>query len=155
MGRSLLLIFSVCFILSGCALWENKVAPATASPTTHAPTPGPSPAPTATAPPRLSLTKPPPPKPPPPTPDPTGPNSAPDELIGLDSDAVSKLLGNPTDTSNEGGARIQSYHSQDCVLDVIFFRDVKTGVDRVLSFDLHTPKSRRAKPCYEELRSGR
>jgi hypothetical protein len=79
----------------------------------------------------------------------------PDELIGLDSMAVVKLLGNPLDSRNEGAAHVLTYRGKNCQLDVIFFLDVKTGTERVLSFDQQPAAGRNASACYAALRGGR
>jgi hypothetical protein len=147
MSRSLLLVLAVSLGMGGCTAPPDQPPPAV-PPVLEAPAPVNNGIPMPPPP------KPPPPKPPAPKPLPK-PANGPDELIGLDQDAVSKLLGDPADVSTEGGARILTFRSQECVLDVIFFLDVKTGVDRVLSFDLPSSASRRGRPCYAELRRER
>ena len=79
----------------------------------------------------------------------------PDELIGLDNPGVVKLLGNPLDSRNEGAAHVLTYRGKNCQLDVIFFLDVKTGTERVLSFDQQPAAGRTAATCYAALRGGR
>jgi len=96
----------------------------------------------------------PPPVPPKPAPKPIPkPDANPEELVGLERDDIAKLLGEPDDSRVEGGAHVLTYKkNHDCRLEVILFLDVKTGTDRVLSYDL---PQRRARSCYNELRSGR
>lgn len=79
----------------------------------------------------------------------------PDELIGLDHPGVVKLLGTPLDSRNEGAAHVLTYRGKNCQLDVIFFLDVKTGTERVLSFDQQPAAGRNAAACYAALRGGR
>jgi hypothetical protein len=95
----------------------------------------------------------PPPVPPKPASKPTPkPDANPEELVGLDRDEIARLLGDPDDSTVEGGAHILTYRKHDCRLELILFLDVKTGTDRVLSYDL---PQRKARSCYNELRSAR
>jgi hypothetical protein len=78
------------------------------------------------------------------------------ELIGLDRDGVSKLLGDPADSRNEGAARVLTYRGKNnCQLDVIFFLDMKTGAERVLSFEQQPDSGKHALACYAALRGGK
>ena len=138
-------LFLTLLILAGCAQQEEQPAAPSLAP------PAPETAP-PTEPPKA--VPPPPAKPAPrPVPKPIpNPAANPDELIGLDRDGVVKLLGEPEDSRAEGGARILSYHKSDCHLDLLLFFDVKTGSDRVLSYDF---PPHRSKNCYADMRSGR
>jgi len=99
----------------------------------------------------------PPPKPPAPKPPEKGPPApAPSELIGLDRDGVIRLLGDPAAETTEGAARVLTYRGKKCQFDVIFFLDVKTGTERVLSFEEQTAATtRRGVSCYPSLRISR
>lgn len=81
----------------------------------------------------------------------TPPASA-DELIGLDEAGVRKLLGPPAETRTDGAARILSYRSVGCTLEVIFFLDLKADDLRVLNYQWDGNKTQIAKGCYSELR---
>ncbi len=94
----------------------------------------------------------PPPKPPIPHPAPEKTVYVPDELIGLDQPGVVKLLGSPLDSRNEGAARVLTYRGKSCQLDVILFLDVKTGTERVLSYDQQPTAGKNAVACYATLR---
>jgi hypothetical protein len=83
------------------------------------------------------------------------PPGSPEELVGLDRDGVVRLLGDPAGSHTEGGATVLNWRGKDCGLDVIFFLDLKTGILRVLSFDLQQGDKSHAKNCYEMLRSGK
>ncbi len=78
----------------------------------------------------------------------------PEELVGLDEDGVRKLLGSPANTRNDGAARILTYRTSRCALDVILFFDVNAGNLRVLSYQLDEGRARPAvdKRCYGEFR---
>ncbi len=79
----------------------------------------------------------------------------PDELLGLDQPAVVKLLGSPIDSRNEGAARVLTYRGKNCQLDVILFLDVKSGTERVLSYDQQPNAGKNAAACYAAIRGGR
>ena len=99
-----------------------------------------------------------PPVPPPKPPVPKLPEKTvyvPDELIGLDQVAVVKLLGSPLDSRNEGAAHVLTYRGKNCQLDVILFLDVKSGTERVLSYDQQPSAGRNAAACYAAIRGGR
>jgi hypothetical protein len=96
-----------------------------------------------------------PPVPPPKPPIPRQPEKTlyvPDELIGLDQPGVVKLLGFPMDSRNEGAARVLTYRGKNCQLDVILFLDVKSGLERVLSYDQQPSAGKNAAACYAALR---
>ncbi|HMA50366.1 MAG TPA: hypothetical protein VKP60_11470 [Magnetospirillaceae bacterium] len=99
-----------------------------------------------------------PPVPPPKPPIPRQPEKTvyvPDELLGLDQFAVVKLLGSPIDSRNEGAARVLTYRGKNCQLDVILFLDVKSGTERVLSYDQQPNAGKNAAACYAAIRGGR
>lgn len=137
----------LCFQLGACALLEETPAPAatpSSAPVVAAPVEKPA------APPAKVERR-----PPPPTRQPKAPPASPDELVGLDEGGVRKLLGAPAETRTDGAARILSYRSVGCTLDVIFFMDLKAGDLRVLSYQWdNTPGNRTQaiKGCYSELR---
>jgi len=82
------------------------------------------------------------------------PAPSPEELIGLDESGVRKLLGAPAEIETNGAARILSYRSATCTLDVLFFMDMRAGDFRVASYEWDSSGSRpqAAKGCYSELR---
>lgn len=99
-----------------------------------------------------------PPVPPPKPPIPRQPDKTvyvPDELLGLDQPSVVKLLGSPIDSHNEGAALVLTYRGKNCQLDVILFLDVKSGTERVLSYDQQPSAGKSAAACYAALRGGR
>ncbi len=136
---------ALCFQLGACALPDRDPAP-----------PPPSP-PVAAAP--VDKPTPPPPKaerrsPPAAARQSKAPPASPDELVGLDEGGVRKLLGAPAETRTDGAARILSYRSVGCTLEVIFFMDLKAGDLRVLDYqwDSSGNRTQAAKGCYPELR---
>lgn len=82
------------------------------------------------------------------------PPASPEELVGLGESGVRTLLGAPAETRTDGAARIFTYHSAACSLDVIFFMDLMAGDLRVLSYQWNGNGGRMqtAKSCYPELR---
>jgi len=142
MRRSMLLP-TLAFALAACR--TQPVEPPAPPPLT---VPQPPSAPVEPAPETLAPPKPPAPKPPPSRPQRQIAN--PEELIGLDPDAVSRLLGEPSERSSQAGARLMTYRKRDCQLDIILYRDIKSGVDRVLSYEM-SPAGRN---CYDELMRG-
>ena len=151
-SRRYMIVLAVGLQLAACA-----TAPETTS-AAHPPPPAPPAAWTPAVPPPKPAPQPPskripvpPPKPAPPEP------GNPDELINLNEEAVIRLLGPPATTHNDGAARILSYQSDGCGLDVILFLDVKDGTLRVLSYQLNDSRGQGAKvaACYDELRSTR
>jgi len=83
------------------------------------------------------------------------PLPTPAELVGLDHDGVIKLLGDPADNHTEGAARVFTYRGKNCQLDVIFFFDIKTGMERVLSYEQQPDSGKHAATCYPSLRGTR
>jgi len=82
------------------------------------------------------------------------PPPSPEELVGLDESGVRKLLGAPAEMRTDGAARILSYRSVTCTLDVLLFMDLKAGDFKVASYEWDNSGSRpqAAKGCYAELR---
>lgn len=90
-------------------------------------------------------------KPPPPRPGQTHATTvspAPDigELAGQDEAGLRQLLGSPGAERNQGAARVLSYRSGTCSLEVVLFPDAATGESRVLTYDM--PRD----GCYPVLR---
>lgn len=136
--------------LGGCKEWQEEPPP----PPAPVPLPVPAPPTPEVSPPATVV----PPVPPPKPPVPKLPEKIvyfPDELIGLDQNAVVKLLGSPLDSRNEGAAHVLTYRGKNCQLDVILFLDVKSGTERVLSYDQQPSAGKIAAACYAALRGGR
>ncbi len=146
-SRTFLALLGVLY-LAGCADMKD------AAPPPPAPAPLPVPAtPEVKAP---DPVVPPVPQPKPPIPrQPEKSLYVPDELIGLDQHGVVKLLGSPMDSRNEGAARVLTYRGKNCQLDVILFLDVKSGMERVLSYDQQPSAGKNAAACYAAIRGGR
>lgn len=139
--------------LAGCV--DQKAGP---PPVSQVPAEEPPPPPPPVVSPPQLIPPVPPPKPPIPPkniPDKLPPPTA-AELIGLDRDGVTRLLGDPTDSRTEGAARVLTYRGKNnCQLDVIFFLDVKTGTEHVLSFEQQPDSGKHAAACYLGLRGGK
>ena len=125
------------FQLAGCGLTNDVLKPATSKPVVAKPAEDPA---KSQRHPPMAVTKP-------------AKPASPDELIGLDESGVHKLLGSPAEMRNENAARILSYRSVGCALDVILFMDMKAGDLRVLSYQWTGDGSRphEASRCYAEL----
>ena len=54
------------------------------------------------------------------------PTAAPEDMIGLDGGAITRLLGRPGFTRVEGPAQVWQYASRSCVLDIVFY-DLKAA----------------------------
>jgi len=134
--------------LAGCADKEDVASP-------PPPPPVPLPAPEPEAPEPLALIPPVPPHKPPIPKLPEKTVYLPDELIGLDQSGVTRLLGYPMDSRNEGAAHVLTYRGKNCQLDVILFLDVKSGTERVLSYDQQPSAGKVAAACYAAIRGGR
>jgi len=132
-------------LLAGCA--EQAVV----SPPPPEEPPAPPPTIVEEAPPEL-IPPVPPPKPPVPKLPEKAPAPTPAELIGLDRDGVIRLLGDPAEERSEGAARVFTYRGKKCQFDVIFFLDVKTGTERVLSFEEQAAAAKHPASCYPSLR---
>ena len=57
-------------------------------------------------------------------------------MIGRDENGIRALIGNPTKTRTEGSTTVWSYEKDGCALDLFLFYDVKTGAQRVLSYEI-------------------
>lgn len=129
----------------------------TTAPPSQAPAEAPPPPPPVVSPPQLIPPVPPPKPPAPPKPaldKSPAPTAA--ELIGLDRDGVSRLLGDPADSRTEGAARVLTYRGKsNCQLALIFFLDVKTGAERVLSYEQQPDSGKHGAACYAALRGGK
>ncbi|PKU25582.1 hypothetical protein [Telmatospirillum siberiense] len=137
----------LCAQLGACALLHDEPSepaapPPPPKPTAEAPTVKPAPSPAKpekrTASPTTRQAK--------------APPASPEELIGLDETGVRKFLGSPAETRTDGAARILSYRSVGCTLEVIFFLDLKAGDLRVLNYQWDGNRTQAAKGCYSELR---
>jgi len=106
-------------------------------------TPERSPAPTppaVSAPPAIKV---PPPRPEPPAKRPPAPPPAPPAhadlqpapLIGLSRDEASALIGPPMGESIQGMASVWDYRQGECRLSLMFYPEVETTVERVLSYE--------------------
>lgn len=146
-SRNIIALLGVLY-LAGCENPRHAASPLPPQPISL-PVP---PAPEVTAP-QPAVPPVPPPKPPAPR-QPEKTVYVPDELIGLDQTGVVKLLGYPMDSRNEGAARVLTYRGKNCQLDVILFLDVKSGTERVLSYDQQPSAGRTAAACYAGLRGG-
>lgn len=64
------------------------------------------------------------------------PVGQPSDMIGRDESGIRSMIGNPTKTHTEGSTTVWSYEKDGCVLDLFLFYDVKTGAQRVLSYEI-------------------
>jgi hypothetical protein len=62
--------------------------------------------------------------------------SKPDDMIGRDENGIRALIGAPAKTRTEGSTTVWSYEKDGCSLDLFLFYDVKTGAQRVLSYEM-------------------
>jgi hypothetical protein len=62
--------------------------------------------------------------------------SKPDDMIGRDENGIRALIGAPAKTRTEGSTTVWSYEKDGCSLDLFLFYDVKTGAQRVLSYEI-------------------
>lgn len=60
----------------------------------------------------------------------------PADMIGRDENGIRALIGAPTKTRTEGSTTVWSYEKDGCALDLFLFYDVKTGAQRVLSYEI-------------------
>lgn len=91
----------------------------------------------------------PPPKPPPPRPAPP-PAVSPERLSGLNSDEVRALFGPPTSETTRAMGKIWRYRRGECALSLVFYPEVETEIERVLSYELE--KGKDAAACIKRLR---
>lgn len=99
----------------------------------------------------------PPPKPPPPRPEPPAPSRPapppavpPESLNGLKRDEVRALLGPPTSETTRAMGTIWRYRRGECALSLVFYPEVETEIERVLSYELE--KGKDAATCIKRLR---
>lgn len=80
------------------------------------------------------------------------------ELVGLDEQRATQLLGPATVTDTKSPATVWHYKSSRCELDLAFYMEMRSGRKRTLSYDFkgdaQTPEQRRAclKAIIEENR---
>jgi hypothetical protein len=67
---------------------------------------------------------------------PAAPPTDPRTLVGMDEQAISRLLGEPTWTEDVPPAKYWQYATQSCVLRVFFFMEMTTRNFRALSYEL-------------------
>lgn len=92
----------------------------------------------ASPPPAGPVVKVPPPKPEPPAKRPPVPalaNVQPEQLTGLNQDEAQALLGSPTSEATQAMATVWSYRRGGCALSLVFYPEVETAVQRVLSYE--------------------
>jgi hypothetical protein len=117
--------------LTGCGL----IPPGTEPEPTQSAAAGPAPAITP-APAMSPVPKPPPPKPAPPGAR-AGETAEPVKLIGLDRAAAHELLGQPEAQSDAGSAKVWTYRSGTCQLEVFFSYDLARADFYVLSYSVN------------------
>jgi hypothetical protein len=79
------------------------------------------------------------------------------ELIGLDQSGVMRLLGPPTEKSDEPPATVWRYKTASCELDLFFYLDLRSGRMRTLHFSFKgegTEVARRQE-CWRSLVASR
>lgn len=79
------------------------------------------------------------------------PQGTPDQLMGLDAQGVTRLLGAPALKRNEGPAHVWQYANRLCVLDVVMYDE--EGKARVSYVEMRDPAGGNAVPrnCYRSL----
>ena len=83
---------------------------------------------------------------------------APDNLKGLDREAVVKLLGDPGFKRRDTPAEIWRYRAESCILDVFLYRDGSGPVFRVTHFETRhrgSAEELSAKECFVTLLKAR
>lgn len=77
----------------------------------------------------------------------------PSEMIGRDENGIRALIGAPTKTRTEGSTTVWSYEKDGCALDLFLFYDVKTGAQRVLSYEIKpsATDSNAMQACYDKF----
>jgi hypothetical protein len=114
-----ILVLSLSALLAGCAVPASILPPATpAPPSRPAVRPAPAPAPPPAVKPRPA------------------PAVTPESLKGLDESAASALLGPPARRDERPPARIWTYVSPRCRVELAFYPDVAARSFRVLSHEL-------------------
>lgn len=73
----------------------------------------------------------------------------PDTLVGLSPDEVQEIIGRPVTVADRAPAKIWSYRSRECAVDVFFYLDVGSSTFRALTLDLKDSrgKATRAPHC--------
>lgn len=81
--------------------------------------------------------------------------SRPDDMIGRDENGIRALIGPPAKTRTEGSTTVWSYEKDGCSLDLFLFYDVKTGAQRVLSYEMKptATDSDAIQACYNKFHS--
>lgn len=81
--------------------------------------------------------------------------SKPDDMIGRDENGIRALIGAPARTRTEGSTTVWSYEKDGCSLDLFLFYDVKTGAQRVLSYEIKptATDSDAIQACYNKFHS--
>jgi hypothetical protein len=84
---------------------------------------------------------------------PSGPNPRPEELIGLDQPAATRLFGTAVERSEEPPATIWRYKTANCELDLFFYLDLRSGRMRTLhyAFKGDAADSARRQNCLRDL----
>lgn len=82
-----------------------------------------------------------------PTPPPT---ISPESLAGLNRDEVHALLGRPTSETKRAMGTIWRYRRGECALSLVFYPEVETEIERVLSYEFERGKD--AAACFKRLR---
>ncbi len=79
------------------------------------------------------------------------------ELIGLDQSGAMRLLGPPTETSDEPPATVWRYKTASCELDLYFYLDLRSGRMRTLhySFKGEAAEVARRQECWRSLIAAR
>lgn len=80
----------------------------------------------------------------------------PNELVGLNADQVTNLLGKPSFVRHDMPAEVWQYRAHDCVLDVFLYPPVKSGGDKehtVLYYELRSKNAQKisGEGCYSAL----
>ncbi len=88
----------------------------------------------------------------PPAPAPTE-HLRPEQLTGLNRDEAQALLGPPTAETTQAMATVWSYRRSDCALSLVFYPEVETAIQRVLSYEFEGGGD--AAACLNRLRESR
>ncbi len=77
----------------------------------------------------------------------------PSDMLGRDENGIRALIGEPTKTRTEGSTTVWSYQKDGCALDLFLFYDVKTGAQRVLSYEIkpNATDSNAIQACYDKF----
>ena len=79
----------------------------------------------------------------------------PDTLVGLSPDEVQAVIGRPVTVADRAPAKIWSYRSRECAVDVFFYLDVGSSTFRALTLDLKDArgKATRAPHCLGSIQA--